>query len=636
MTEEIIVGYKSGFTLKSALSAIYATVIFIPALIYLQLVTGQSFPVSWFMLILWVKLGSFYGARITKQEAFLIYMLAGIEFLPVGLFYRAWFKNAPIVQRFGLTEELPTWWFPPTGSPIYTLRTLFHPDWFVPIIIMLAWTVISTVINMSLGLFARELYVEVENLPFPMQQVSAVAITSMTGEEKRPMRILSAFATFGFLWGFIVYAFPFVVQAYTGRMTWLVPVPWIDMNQVIEKSLPGASLGFATDLIPYTTGLVMPFNAVISMTLASLAVYFIGSWLTVAYQIAPDTDPLTLGYQSWWIPGMNISLAVQRSVMYFWFPILVGLAFAAGLGPILHRPKMFLNALSSITRTAGEYSKRRRTDPISGRLVLLTLILSIVGGIAIFVILVPGYALAYPWLIFMMISMPIFITLIGGRIRGETGVTPSFYIGDLRNMIYLTTGAGTDVWFAPNPMTQQGAGWLTTFKVGQLTETSASSIIKSYFALLPFTIVMAFVYLELFWRMGPIPSARYPGAELTWPIDATYTCMWIKGLRMGLFDPLLILYSLMAGTGLYLAIHVPGLPLSYAGIAAGIGVLPPYSLAFLMGGLASKVVERRLGKERWASYSRLAAGGLAMGESIAITISVSISLIINSMWILPI
>jgi len=64
--------------------------------------------------------------------------------------------------------------------------------------------------------------------------------------------------------------------------------------------------------------------------------------------------------------------------------------------------------------------------------------------------------------------------------------------------------------------------------------------------------------------------------------------------------------------------------------------LPPYSLAFLIGGITTKAVERRIGKERWGSYSRLAAGGLAMGESIAITVSVSISLIINSMWTLPI
>ena len=161
-------------------------------------------------------------------------------------------------------------------------------------------------------------------------------------------------------------------------------------------------------------------------------------------------------------------------------------------------------------------------------------------------------------------------------------------------------------------------------------------IIKAYFALLPFTILMAFIYLELFWRMGPIPSARYPGAQLMWPISATYTCMWIKGLRLGMFDPMWIIYSLIVGTGIYLAIHVPGLPLSYAGIAAGIGVLPPFALAYLIGGIVSKAIEMRIGKERWAFYSRLAAGGLTMGESIAITISVAISLIINSMWVLPI
>ena len=631
--------FRSGFTLKSALSAIYATVIFIPALIYLQLVTGQSFAVSWFMLMLWVEMSRFYGARITKQEAFLIYMLAEIEFLPITLLYRQWFRNAPITYRFGVANEIPTWWVPSAGSEVYILRTFFHPDWLVPIALLVGWSVLSTLINVFLGLFARELYVEVENLPFPIDQVSAVAITSLTGEEKRPMRILSLFAVFGFIWGFFVYAFPFILQAYTGRMTWLVPIPWIDLNHAIEKVLPGASLGFATDLIPYSSGFVMPFNAVVSMFIASMAVYVIGNWLTVAYKLAPDTDPFTAGYQSWWVPGMNISLAVQRSVMFFWFPILVGLAFAAGLGPILHRPRTYGRALSQMLSGKGtSLSGRRRTDPVPGRLVLLGSFLTLIGGAVIFTILVPEYALANPWFIALMIFTPILTTLIGGRIRGETGVkvkSKQLHIGELRNLIYLATGAPTEVWFAPNPMTAQGVGWLGTFKVAQLTETSAKSVILAYFALLPFTIVMAFIYLELFWRMGPIPSARYPGAQLMWPIDATYTLMWIKGLRMGLYNPMWILYSLIVGTILYMAIHLPGLPLSYAGIAAGIGVLPPYSIAYLIGGIIGQFMERRLGKEDWRFYSRLAAGGLAMGESIAITISVAVSLIINSMWILP-
>jgi hypothetical protein len=297
---------------------------------------------------------------------------------------------------------------------------------------------------------------------------------------------------------------------------------------------------------------------------------------------------------------------------------------------------MFINAFSRMIRTTSKTRERRRTDPISGRLVLLILILSLLCGVAIFVILVPSYALTHPWLVFMMVFMPVFTTIIGGRIRGETSLAPSLYIGDLTNMIYLATGASTDVWFAPNPMAAQGAGWLATFKVAQLTETSVTSLLKAYFILLPFTIVMAFIYLELFWRMGPIPSARYPSAELTWPISATYQCLWIKGLQMGLFNPLWILYSLIVGTGFYLAINVLGLPLSYAGIAAGIGVLPPYSFAYLIGGILSKFLEKRLGRERWDFYSRLVAGGLTMGETIAITISVSIALIINSMWILPI
>ena len=634
--EKYYMEYKSGFTFRAALSAIYATVIFIPALIYLQLVAGQSFGVSWFMLILWVEISRLYGARLTRQEAFLIYMLAGIEFLPTGLLYRQWFRIAPIVQRFGIADLLPTWWVPPAGSPVYTLRTFFHQDWLIPISIVISWAVLSDIICVTLGLFARELYVEVEDLPFPMEEVSAVAITSMTSEERRPIQILSFSAVFGFIWGFIVYALPFIMQAYTGTLVWFIPVPWIDVTRYIEIVLPGAALGLSTSLGSYATGLVVPFNAAIGILIGSLAIYTIGNWLIVSYNLAPDVDPITPGYQSWWIPGMDISLIAQRSIMYFWFPITIGLAFAAGIGPIIHRPRLFTSAIRRIF-TMKYTGVRRRTDPIPANLVISIAIISLVCGVALFAVLAPSYLLIYPWISSLMIFFPIFATLVGGRIRGETGISPSFHIGELRNMIFLATNAPIEVWFAPNPMHLQGTGWLRTFKVAQLTETSVKSLIKAYFVLLPFTILMAFIYLELFWRMGPIPSARYPAAQLLWPIDATYTVMWIRGVQMGLFNPMWIVYSLIIGTLLYLAIHIPNLSLlSYAGIAAGIGTLPPYAVAYFIGGVISKIAEARLGEDRWRFYSRLIAGGLTMGESIAITISVSISLIINSIWILPI
>ncbi len=613
----------------------YATVIFIPALIYLQLVTGQGgFPVAWFMLLLWVKFSDLFGKRLTKQEAYLVYMLAGIEFLPLSLVYRAWFRNAPIVAKFGLTDELPSWWVPPMGSSTFETRTLFHPDWLIPIFLMLTGLCINTILAMSLGFIARELYMEVEDLPFPMEQVNAVAIVSLTSGEREAPGILSIFGILGFLWGFLVYAAPFIIQAYTGSQFQLVPIPWIDMTLMVERSFPGACFGFATDIIPYTTGLVIPFSVAVSQMIGSFLIYFFGNWMTVAYRLSPDTDPALAGYQSWWIPGMNIQLAAQRSIMYFWATITIGLALAAGIAPLLHHPRYLTRVISHLANPFAT-AEKRRSDPVPKFLIIVPLISSLISGSVIFAILVPDFLFANLWFIPFIVGMPFLTTLIAGRTRGEAGVTASIHVGELERMMFTFSGyQKADVWFAPNPMTQQGGGWLTSFKVAQLTRTSAMSMVKAYLLLLPFTVIVGFIYIELLWRMAPIPSARYPGAQIYWPIQATYTSLWIKGVQMGIFNLLWMFYSFIIGTGIYFALALTKIPLSYIGLAAGTGSLPPFAVAIFMGGVISKILAYKLG-DKWRFTSRLVAAGLTMGEGIAITLSVAISLILNSMWMLP-
>lgn len=623
--------FRSGLTKSSCLAAIYATVIFIPALMYLELMTGLSgFPVAWFTLLLWVKLSELTGRKLTKQEAFLVFTLAGIEFLPLYYVQRTWYRTSGIAEFFGLTQEFPNWWVPPLGSGAFEVvgggvrGTLFHPDWVLPITVTLTWLVISIFLSISLGYFARELFVEEERLPFPIEQMNAVSIVAVTGEERRPMRILSVFAIFGFIWGFLVYASPFILQAWLGRSIQWIPIPWIDLNKRVQVFFPGAILGILTDLIPYAIGLVIPFNAAVGMAAGSLAVYFFGNWLTVKYNLSPVP---------WWEPDMSIAVAGQRCVLYFWSTIVIGVGLAAGLAPLMHRPGILKRAFSRMLHST-KGSKERLSDAVSfGKFILLPLIATIVAGTALFVILVPHFVMANPWILPFIMLMPIVTTLVTGRMRAETGVE-EFPVGNMRNIMFLATGYRTaDAWLAPNPFQTGGRAWLTRFKIAELTETSSTSVVKAYLLLLPVTVVFSLVYIDLLWRMGPIPSARYPGAAAIWPIDVTYTSLWIKGGRA--FPTTWILYSFLGATGIYFALTLLKVPVSFIGIGVGVGQLPPYALAYLTGGIVGKILERRFGKERWNRRKMLVSGGLAMGEGIAVTISVAVSIIINSIWNLP-
>jgi hypothetical protein len=224
--------------------------------------------------------------------------------------------------------------------------------------------------------------------------------------------------------------------------------------------------------------------------------------------------------------------------------------------------------------------------------------------------------------------------LIGGRMRGETGIV-SVPTGQLQSLLLYASGyQGVDAWFVPNPSGLTG-GTLPWFKVAELTGTSVRSLLKAYFLLLPIAMLTGFAYIQMFWSIAPIPSARYPGAEIFWPVRLTYSLIWIRGQQTGLFQPLLVFEAFVIGTALYFAFDILRLPLSFTSLAVGAGTTPPFALTYLFGGVVAQIISRRTGKGWWDENKLLISAGLMMGESIAITISVAITIILNSIWSMP-
>jgi len=211
MEEEIMDGerespkwkrFKSGFTLPTFLALIYAIVVFVPATLYLNLMTGGVWGVSaaWFILLLWVEIGKATGRKITKQEALMILLLTGAEmYYPLDLIYNAWYRTSPIAHALDIAPYIPDWVAPPPGTGILKIRTFFHPSWILPIAVALATILFGQLFNFGLGLLGRELFVETEYLYFPIEQINAQIVTTLTGEKERPMNLLSVFAEIGIL-----------------------------------------------------------------------------------------------------------------------------------------------------------------------------------------------------------------------------------------------------------------------------------------------------------------------------------------------------------------------------------------------------------------------------------------------------
>jgi len=632
--------FKSGFTSASSMAVLYAIIVFIPALLYLVLMTGPytGIPVGWFTLILWVELAKYMGRRVTKQEAFMILTLTGAEmYIPLGAVYTAWYRTSTIAAFFDIGPYVPDWAAPAPETGVVELRTFMHPAWIVPLGLGIVNTFIFGMFAWGLGLLVREYYMEAERLPFPIQNISAAAINVLTGEEKRPLRILATVALFGFFYAFGVYTFPIIMQAYLppGAFEWVVPIPWIDLMSVTEKAgLEGAMLGIATDLSPIASGFVLPPMVVLGMILGSFATYFFGNYLLVKNWAAwglPDADPAIPGVQSWWAKGMGIPMTLQRSILYFWSTIFIGATLAVGLGPVLRNPRALGRAFSSLLKPI----RRRHTDPFPGKLILLMIVLPIIYWVFIFAYLVPNFFFANLWIVPIMIGMPFISTIVLGRMVGETG-TGSFPAGSLQGILYLSSGyEGVDVWFAPSIMGSNGAGYLQWLKVAELTETRADSVFKMYWVFLPIAIAVGYLYVQLFWWLAPIPSGRYPGVAVFWPVDATMQSLWIKGRQTALFPPERIAISFVVGLALYLVLSLARSPLSYVSIAAGIGWPTPFAITTAIGAAIAQILTRRMGKDWWDKNKNLLAAGLLIGEGIAVIIAVAVSLILKSISPLP-
>jgi hypothetical protein len=628
--------FKSGLSYNSLIAIFYSIIVFIPAQIYITLMVGPigALPAAWFTLFLWVELSRLSGKRITKQEAFMIHTISGATlYMPIWKIFDAWYKQSDIAQLFNIGPYIPFWAAP--SKAVFELRTFLHPDWLFPILVIVVGDyIVEALAGMALGIFGREIFVENENLPFPIQSMIGETVMVMTAEKKRPLQILATSGVIGFLYGFILYALPFIMQAYTYVYQQIIPIPWVDLNIYMHRIMPGANFGIATDIGPFATGIILDFPITIGLVIGSLAIWVFGSWISVIYNFGPDTAPGILGYQSWFVPGMSIDLAWQRSVLYIWASILIGIGLAVGIAPILHHWRLIKEAMSSMLKPVS----KRITDPISFKKVTLPLF---IAGYAIYIglffVLVPNFMLSNLWFVPLQIILPFITTLVIGRMVAVTG-TYSFPGESLTYLMYQASGyKGIDIWFVPNMMTYpemsiQRLQWL---KIAQITETSSSSLMKVYFITYPLALLAGYFFVQIFWSMAPIPSAKYPGIGIYWRMMASIRSVWISGERSGLFQPTWIAGSFATGIITYFILNFLHVPISFVSIGAGVGIITPVAITILFGSLVSLFIRRLRGKEWWNSNKQLIAAGLLIGESLAVVIAIAFSITLNSIWILP-
>jgi len=629
--------FKPGLSLRVAVAILYAIFIFTPSSIYLQLVIGTGgIPVSWFTLILVVEIASIVGKPLTKQEALIVFTLAGMMYAPIWLVYNAWLRTSDIAFFFGYSDKIPVWVAPPAEVNATKLRTFLHPAWILPITVALLSSVITVVFDFGLGIFSRELFIEQEDLPFPMQVICSKAIeVTTTTRDYRTIGILTVFSLVGLLWGGLQYTVPFILQAWSGEYYQIIPIPWIDMTSLVRDILPGAIFGIGTSLGTFATTWILPSTVVASIVVGSFAVYFFGNYFVVTRG---------LSIVPWYSPNLDLSTIYQRSMMNFWISPLIGFSLAAGICPLIFKWRSVVNAVSAFRIRTPKELTRRRTDrlPIT-KFALIPMVVSSIASAITYLILAPDILQRLPYIPILCFVLPLVSTLIDGRMIGETGLSVSPGANFINAIFYLGNYKGINGWFVGNwspfgrrTIDTNGSWVLTNLKLAQLTETRAIDYVKAFWLLWPLSIVVGFVFMELFWRMAPIPSYRYPATEIFWPIRAIEQSIWIGGEAVGVFQVQNLIYAFIAGAGLYALTHfLPRIPFSLISFAAGANTVTPIAMTLLLGEVAKQIIRMLLGEKWWNEYKTVAAAGLYIGEGIAVTLGVSFAVIVNSVWTSP-
>ena len=223
---------------------------------------------EWVTIILFAEITKRSFTSLSRQEVYVLYYVAaGLIAAETGAFegllWNQYLRQSPAAKQFGIANIFPNWWAPPLDSPAILMRSFFHSDWVVPIIVLVFGMVISRLSWFSVAYTLFRVNSDYERLPFPYAPVAAQGATALAetsqGVESWRWRVFSAGAMIGLVFGAIYVAIPAITGALLTEPVQLIPIPMVDFTQVTGNFIPATPLGFTAHLGPIFSGMVMPF-----------------------------------------------------------------------------------------------------------------------------------------------------------------------------------------------------------------------------------------------------------------------------------------------------------------------------------------------------------------------------------------
>ncbi|MEM3464917.1 MAG: OPT/YSL family transporter [Thermoproteota archaeon] len=627
---------EEGFTKNAIFAILYAGLVLQPMVIFSNLYGGIGLggAVQLITVLLFTQLGPLLGKRLSRHEVLVAFIASGISgaftqlFSSYG-FFLAYIRSNP---AYSIGRLLPTWLVPLAGSEAILTRTYLHPDWIPFILVHCISFTLWYIANFVLGLIAFQLYSEVENLPFPAARINAETVVTLSERPSERMRYFTYFLFIGFLYGMLAYGFPVIGRAFLRReMVPLIPVPWLDLNRIVQESLGlvGANFGISTSLGSLASGFVIPFDIGLVAFVSAIVVNLI-------------VNPFL--YRNGYLPslfiGGDISYTWQRSFLDFWVGPSIGLAVALGVIPLVMHSGRLKDAIKSLKGLEKIYKESRL---MRVRTLVLLYLASSLGTVVITLLLCPDFT-PYAWLtIILSTLLPFILVMASARAMASAGAMveiPYLFEGVMGALPYDKP----DIWFAPLytshtvTMGSPSAMWVDYLYMAKYTGTKITSIFKGWFFALPIAWGLGLLFSTAIWLLAPIPSSFYPFTAKTWPVLASYTDLFVSKRFVTMLDPKLIGVGFLLGAILYVVTAFLGHPGALVGIVMTVGVgsfIPPTVTLFLGCMIGKSVGPRLLGKENWGKYRFIIAAGLIAGEGLAAGFAGLINIISSSTLTLP-
>lgn len=623
--------FQRGLTPTSIFAMILAALLFLPVSLYLNLVSGTTVAGAavYLLALLVSELSRLAGKELKKQELFIIYSTVGgvAGFIPIyySLVFKGWYVRAPFnyaykLHGIPLPLLVPPWQVPPPTSPAYVMRTFLHPDWSPALIVWSLWSVINFLGTISLAMLFSFLFIEVEELPFPLAHISSSLVTTLTERKYEDMRLFLLGLSVGAMVSMIIY-----IPNLFGIP--IIPLPWLDFTPFTETFLPGALIGLATTPDSFVVGLILPTSATASMLIGSIAAWILGNYLFL--NVFPNLFPQWL-YR--YRPGMSLSALYENAYLSIWVQVQFGFSLGLMLFLIVRLRKSLVRMFKSMVKLSDRAKRIRILPP---RYILLMYLGCTIGSVMLQHILVPDYPI---WISLLASVFGSFlIAFISNASLGEIGIVPpsvnNWYI-----ITYFSGYEGYPGWFF-NPFIESGgsAGIVQETKVAYLTETKPSDYYKALIIGFALSLICSFIFMNVFWLMAPIPSVAYPYTLITWPVNMMTQNLFVtRQIDMSL-DKIFYSATVCVVVGMVgMLLNRFHIPFSLVSFTAGIASLPPSAIMMFLGSFTGKYVFGKLiGEEKWALMKRIFVAGFVAGISIATGLGVAFSLLSKSTWILP-